>query len=640
MNQRRLAAIVFTDMVGYTSLAQKDERLALELLEEQRRLVRSALREFRGREIKTIGDGFLLRFDSTLDASLFAVELQRRIIAKDASKFQIRIGIHVGDVVEKGRDVLGDTVNIASRLVGASSPGGVCISQQTYDQVRSKLPYKINEVGEARLKHLKEPMKLYRIIVGEPERRKAGERQNKRIAVLPLHNLSNESKDVYFADGITEEVITTLANLPGLGVIARGSVMKYRKEMKRISEIASELDVDVVLEGSLRKSGDKVRITTQLIDGKTEELLWSGIYDAEVIDLFALQAEIAGKIAHSLRLKVLEEPGIIPSRKTETPEAFTYYLKGRFFWNKKTEPDLFKSIEYYKRGIREDPNYAQSYCGLADSYASLALFEFLPPTRAFPKAKDAALKALKIDNRLAEAHSSLALVRFQWEWDWRAAEEEFRKALSLNPSYPTAHHWYADMLKALGRFDEALNQIMTAQKLDPLSLSINTGVGHVLYLSRRYDEAIEQYKKTVELDPNFLQARLWFGRPYLELGLYEQAINELKEAVRLSNESTISLAMLGHAYASSGDLRKAEEILERLFERSKEKYVSAYWIAAVYNGMKDRKKTINWLEKALREKSSWLVWIGVEPRFDWLRNEPAFISIEEKIGVAHLLKKI
>jgi Putative Zn-dependent protease, contains TPR repeats len=321
------------------------------------------------------------------------------------------------------------------------------------------------------------------------------------------------------------------------------------------------------------------------------------------------------------------------------PEAFTYYLKGRFFWNKKTEPDLFKSIEYYKKAIKEDPNYAQSYCGLADSYASLALFEFLPPTEAFPEAKDVALKALKIDNRLAKAHSSLGLVRFQGEWDWKAAEEEFRKALSLNPNYPAAHYWYADMLKALGRFDEALNQITTAQKLDPLSLSINTGVGHVLYLSRRYDEAIKQYKKTVELDPNFLQARLWFGRPYLELGLYEEAINELKEDVRLSNESTISLAMLGHAYASSGDLRKAEGILEQLFERSQQKYVSSYWIAAVYNGMKDRKKTIEWLENALREKSSWLPWIGVEPRFDWLRTDPAFVSIEKKIGVANVLKK-
>jgi adenylate cyclase len=511
----------------------------------------------------------LLRFESALDALLFAGELQRRIIAKNEKRLQLRIGIHVGDVVERGGDVLGDTVNIASRLVGASSPSGICISQQTYDQVKSKLPYRIDEVGEATLKHLKGPIKLYKVIIGEIERRRLGEHENKSIAVLPLHNLSNDLRDVYFADGITEEVITTSANLPGLGVIARGSVMKYREEMKRISEIASELDVDVVLEGSVRKSGNKVRITSQLIDGKTEELLWSGIYDAEMTDLFALQAEIAGKIAHSLRLKVLEKPCPSASRKTETPEAFTYYLKGRFFWNKKTEPDLLKSIEYYKKAIKEDPNYAQSYCGLADSYASLALFEFLPPTEAFPEAKDVALKALKIDNRLAEAHSSLGLVRFQGEWDWNAAKEEFRKALSLNLNYPAAHHWYADMLKALGRFEKALNQITIAQKLDPLSLSINTGVGHVLYLSRRYDEAIEQYKKTVELDPNFLQARLWFSRPYLELGLYEEAIKELKEAVKLSNKSTISLAILGHAYASSGDLRKAEEILEQSFERSR-----------------------------------------------------------------------
>lgn len=314
-------------------------------------------------------------------------------------------------------------------------------------------------------------------------------------------------------------------------------------------------------------------------------------------------------------------------RATSSPEAFIHYLRGRQFWNKRTEDDLKKAIWFFEQALRIDAHYAQAYTGLADSYAALALLEFMAPNEAYPKAKEAVDKALTLDAKLADAHTSLGLIRFQYDWDWQGAEEEFRTALDINPSYAPAHHFFADYLKAMGRFDEALLEIEKARELDPLSLAINIGVGHVLYLSRQYDKAIEEYQRAVELDPSFMATHVWFGRPYLEKGLFAEAIAELETAVRLSGESTLALAMLGHGLASAGRTDQALHILEKLKERSKSQYVPSYWIAVIYNGFKDKEKTIAWMWKAFEERSSWLVWSNVEPRFAWLREDPDFAAL-------------
>jgi len=292
------------------------------------------------------------------------------------------------------------------------------------------------------------------------------------------------------------------------------------------------------------------------------------------------------------------------------------------------------AIGRFKQAIEQDTGYAPAYAGLADSYSALALLEFLPPKEAYPEANKMVEKALAIDEDLAEAHTSLALIKFQYEWDWSGSEKEFKRAIALNPNYAPAHHFYADLLKAQGRFEEAMRELELAQALDPFSLAISTGVGHVLYLSRRYDESIEQYRKTVELDPNFMQTHLWFGRPYLQKGMFEEAIAELEKAVSLSGESTVALAMYGHACASAGRKDEADLVLKKLAERSKSVYVPSYWIAVVYNGFKDKANILAWLEKAYEERSSWLAWIKVEPRFDWLRGDPEFDSIVERLGLA------
>jgi TolB-like protein/Tfp pilus assembly protein PilF len=447
-----------------------------------------------------------------------------------------------------------------------------------------------------------------------------------RIAVLPLANISQDKSDEYFADGLTEELISTVSKTPGLRVIARTSIMKYKGTSKTISEVGRDLNVGNVLEGSVRKAGEKVRITIQLVETAKEEPRWSQVYEREIKDIFVIQSDIAKQVAEALRMQVLGRVTEGP-KATVNPQSYIDYLRGRQAWNRRSQESLVQAIDFFNKSLRSDSTYAKAYTGLADSFASLALLEFMAPNDVYPKAREAAGVALKLDPALAEAHTSLGLIKFQFNWDWTGAEDEFGEAIRLNPSYAPAHHFFADYLKAMGRFDEALREISRAQELDPLNLAINTGLGHVLYLSRQYDRAIEQYKKAVELDPSFMATHLWFGRPYLEKGMYTEAISELETAVKLSGESTLALAMLGHALASAGRREEAFEILEKLKERSKSQYVPSYWIAVIYNGFKDRKEVIAWLTKAFEERSSWLVWCNVEPRFDWLREDPEFKSL-------------
>ena len=455
---------------------------------------------------------------------------------------------------------------------------------------------------------------------------------NRRIAVLPLANMSSDAKDEIFSDGMTEELISALSKIAGLRVIARTSVMRYKDSKKPIGEIGRELNVSALLEGSVRKAGNKIRITVQLADPETDEQMWSEKYDRDLEDIFAVQSEIAQRVAAELEVQIKKREILSLGKKaTDSKEAYTLYLEGRHFLNTRTEESLRKAIERFEKALEKDPRYALAYTGVADSYAVLALLEFLPPKQAFPKARTAVEKSLELDNNLAEAHTSLGVVRFQYDWDWEGAEREFRRAIELNPSHAPAHQFYADLLKSQGRFDEALSEMSHAQALDPISLAINTGIGHVLYLSRQYDKAIEQYQNAIKLDPEFVQARLWFGRPYLQKRMYKEAVTELNHAVTLSGGSTISLAMLGHAYAAAGNKNEAEKIREKLRERSKHQYVPSYWIAMLSIGFGDKDESFTWLERAFQERSSWLAWAGVEPRFDSLRSDRRFASLMAKM---------
>ena len=631
--ERRLAAIMFTDMVAFTALTQRNEVLALELLEEQRRLVRSLLAKYRGREVDAIGDGFLLEFASSLEAVRCAVEIQSALKHTNAKRAEekriwIRIGIHLGDIVHNGTKVAGDAVNVASRIEHLAPPGGICITSQVYGSVVNQVDYVFKSLGLPELRNVFMPIEVFRVAgfgqsVMRPTQIKAM-MPTDRVAVLPFTNISMDPADEYLADGMTEEMISSVSKVKGVRVIARTSVMRYKGTHKPIAEIGRELNVGSVLEGSVRKAGDKIRISVQFVDTLNEEPQWTREYDREFRDVFAIQSDIARHVAEALREHVL---GGEERRATSSPEAYINYLRGRQLWNKRTEESLKKSIDFFEEALKHDSNYAQAYTGLADTYATLAFLDFMAPHEAYPKAKEAASHALALDAKLAEAHTSLGLIKFQYDWDWNGSEAEFREAIRLNPNYAPAHHFFADYLKAMGRFDEALVEIKKAQELDPLSLAINTGVGHVLYLSGKYDKAIEQYRKAVELDPGFVVTHVWFGRPYLEKGMFAEAIAELEIAVRLSGESTVALAMLGHGLASAGRRDETMRILENLKERSRSQYVPSYWIAVIYNGLRDREQTVAWMRKAFEERSSWLVWSNVEPRFAWLRDYPDFASL-------------
>lgn len=632
---RRLAAIMFTDMVGFTATTQRNEAAALALLDEQRRIVRPLFGKYNGREVKTIGDAFLVEFASSQEAVNCAIEIQsgfKRLNSNrpEERKILIRVGIHLGDVIHRGADVAGDAVNVASRIEPLAPPGGVCVSGQVYQSVVNKVQAGFESMGTPELKNVATPVTIYRVL-GLEER--AAQPSSKarlppdRIAVLPFSNISADVADEYFADGMTEELISSVSRTKGLRVIARTSVMRYKGAGRPIGEIARELNVGSVLEGSVRKAGDKVRVTVQLVDASNEEPRWSQEYDRELRDVFEIQGDIAQKVAEALRLHVLGAPSSVERSHTQNTGAYIDYLRGRQAWNKRNEEGLKQAIVFFEKALAADADYAMAYTGLADSYATLALLELVAPNEAYPKAKEAIGKALALNPRLAEAHTSLGLVRFQYDWNWAGAEEEFHEAIRLNPNYAPAHHYFADYLKAMGRFEEALSEIAKAQELDPLNLAINAGVGHVLYLSRQYDKAIEQYQETVDLDPAFMLTHVWFGRPYLEKGMFTEAISELETGVRLSGEGTLALGMLGHGLASAGKKEEAEQVLQKLKERSKDRYVPSYWVAVVYNGFKDRGRVLAWLKKAFDERSSWLVWSNVEPRFDWLRNDLEFASL-------------
>lgn len=449
-----------------------------------------------------------------------------------------------------------------------------------------------------------------------------------RLVVLPLRSISPDPADEYFADGMTEELISTLSLVAGLRVIARTSAMRYKGLSRSVAEIGRELSVRSVLEGSVRKAGDRLRITVQLIDSASEESLWTQDYDRRLADVFAIQRDISKRVAQALQLQVFardEAPAERPP--TEVLDAYTLYLQGRQAWNLRTAEGLGAAITHFDHALERDSRFALAWAGLADAYAAQALLEFSAPTDAFPKARAAAERALGLDDRSAEAYASRGLVRFQYDRDWDAAELDLRRSVELNPNYPAAHQFLADFLKAVGRFEEATSEMHLALELDPLSMAINTGLGHVLYLSRKYDAAIEQYRKALELDPKFMLAHLWFGRPYLEEGRFDEAIAEVEQAVRLSGGSTMALAVLAHALASAGRETEARAILDRLLERAKTRYLPSYWIGLVYTGLDDPKVALQWLNRAYEERSAWLVWIGVEPRFDRLRNEPEFVSL-------------
>jgi len=454
------------------------------------------------------------------------------------------------------------------------------------------------------------------------------------LAVLPLENLSGDASQNYFADGMTDELITDLAQISALRVISRTSVMVYKGARKPLPQIARELNVDAVVEGTVLRSGDQVRITAQLIEASTDKHLWSQSYEGELRDTLALQSKVAEAIADQIRISLTpQEQAALKNAKVVNAEAYESYLKGRYFWNKRTADGLKAARAYFQQAIEEDPKYAQAYSGLADTYALLGDWQYavMTPKEAFPKAKAAAIKALELDSRLGEAHNSLAFVLDAFDWDLDAAGKEFRRAIELSPGYATAHHWYAWHLSLLGRFDEAIAEMRKAENVDPLSLIINADVAELLLIAHHYDESIAQSRKAIEMDPNFALAHNQLAQAYLQKQMYDEAVAELRKAVQLSGNSPTCIANLARAYVGSGKRSEAIRLLNDLKKRSVHGYSNASEIATIYASLGDTDQAMNWLEKAYEERFN--PGVLLRPGFDPLRSDPRFQNLLHLVGL-------
>ena len=689
---RRLAAIMFTDMVGYSALSQKNEALALDLLNEHRDLLRKMFARHGGREIEAVGDGFFVEFPSALASANCAVAIQRALHDRNASasperRIQVRIGLHLGDVVAQDHRVHGDGVNIAARIEPLAEPGGICLSEDVARQIQKKIEVPLLRLGNADLKNIQMPVEIYRVVLPWERKHLPGSERlafrvrqrpmrrtligaggllvagglagtwiwrraqtpeglkNNRVAVLPFVSMSASADDEYFVDGMTEELISRLSRVKGLEVIARTSIASYKGTKKRIGEIGGELNVGAILEGSMRKAGGNVRVTAQLINATSDAHLWSEDYDRELKDIFTVQTDIAQHVVNALAAR-LALVLATPSRETHAQaatgtgtkdlDAYNAYLKGRFYYNKGTVEDLHKAIPHFEDAIRRDPSYAPPYAGLADAYGNLAGYEGAS-AELYSKVRSAALKALQLDESLAEAHTSLGVVKAFYDYDLNGAEEEFRRALALNPNSAMTHDWYSFYLLYFPRWDEAIAVQRRAVQLDPLALIISTDLAWVLEHAGRWDEAITHLRKTLELDPGnaFLLEAL--GLAYVGKGMYPEALAAFQKRVDSSGRDVRVLCMIAQAYALSGDTTKALQILKEVTDMSRNQSGQAWDIAQIYRALATRDKRYRddmyaWLDKAHEEHAMALVFTS---SVEWnpFRSDPRLIAFRKKLGL-------
>ncbi len=454
------------------------------------------------------------------------------------------------------------------------------------------------------------------------------------LAVLPFENASRDPENEYLSDGIAGSLINILATVPKLRVMAQSTVFRYKGRGIDPQAVGRELNVRAVLTGRMMQSGGSLRIGTELVDVATGSQLWGAQYDRKLGDIFAIQDEISNEISGNLRLKLTRaEKKRLTKRQTHDAEAYRIYLKGRHHWNRWTEEGFYKAIEYFQQAVDKDPSYALAYAGVADSYVLLGWNSYLPSKDAFPKAKVAAMEALRLDPALGEAHTPFAAVLWLHDWQWQAAQTEFKRSLALNPAYPTANHWYAEYVMTMGRHSEAITRMKNSQELDPLSLIISDAIGWSLYMARRYDHAIEQLQRTVELDPNYPVTYWVLGLSLRKMGHYERAISEGEKGVNLSGGSPMMRAALAQTFGAAGRKEKAIEILDDLAKLAKQKYVASYFFAGIHVGLGENDRAMDCLEKSYEEHSHWLIYLHMDPGLDALRSNPRFQNLLRRVGL-------
>ncbi len=633
---------MYTDMVGYTALGQRNESLSLALVEEQRKLIRPILSRHTGREVKTMGDAFLVEFPSALEAVRCAYDVQRatkefNMTMPSEKGIHLRVGIHLGDVVDSQGDISGDAVNVASRIEQFADDGGVCLTRQVYESVRGKFEPEMQSLGPKSLKNVEEPLEVFRISMPwliQGIERSSAQLDRRRVAILPFRNMSPDPNDEYFAEGMTEELITTLSKIGKLIVIARTSVMQYKNTIKRISDISKELGAGTLIEGSVRKSGNRVRITVQLLDSMTEGHVWAENYDKQLDDVFAIQSEIAEKVAKELRVQLVEsDKEKLEKIPTTSTEAYVLYLKGRYFWNERTRDGISKAIRYFEEAVNRDERYALAYTGLADCYYILQNWAYAKPSEVLPKAKEYADKALLLEETLAEAHVSLAHI-LTCNWEIEQAARELRRAIQLNPNYARAHQFYGNLIcKPRGDFEEALTAIEEAERLDPLSPMIGANKGDILLAAGRYTAAAQKYSEVIQANPEFFYAHMMLGEALVATGSFEEGIAAIKRSLEISPGNPVLLSRLASSYAVAGRTDEATDQLGELKQISELRFVPSSLVAEVYSSLRQPDIAFLWLDKALGEHGNSIVQDIRDPPFDAIRSDPRFLTLIRRLGL-------
>jgi adenylate cyclase len=632
--ERRLAAIMFTDLVGYTALTQKNEELAMQLLEEHRRLVRPFFPKHNGREVKTIGDAFLVEFASALEATRCAFEIQQSLYELNSGRPQdrrvlVRVGVHLGDVIHDQSDVYGDAVNIASRIEPLASPGGICVTQQVYDQIKNKFEFPLSTLGEKNLKNVSEPIGVYRVVLPwEKKSESESSLEKNRIAVLPFTNLSPDPADGYFADGMTEELITSLSGVRQLTVIARTSVMRYKGSQKSASDVGRELNAGSLIEGSVRKAGNKVRITAQLIDTSTEGHLWAQNYDRQLDDVFAIQSEIAEKVAGELRIRLVDsEKRVIEKKATENTEAYSNFLRGRELYREETESSVRQAISLFEKAIELDPKFARAYVGVADCHEWLDGSGCEPNDIALPIVKTSLERAIDLDPNLPEAHASLCSMLFNLDDDLRS-EAEAKRALELNPSLPDPHNMLGELAGLKGDHEEMVRQMETAYRLDPIRPHFIWLLGTTYLYVGREQEALEHWKKTEHLAP----AARYRGMAeyYLIKGDVEKAKEFHAKAEKLEPTRPWLIWMSGVIAAMEGDREKALLAIKKI-EDAKIGPIGFNFIGYVHHALGDLDSYFAYMDKALEMHALVTLTLMYSPLLAKARADPRYLEFVAKV---------
>jgi len=631
---RLLAAIMFTDMVGYTALMQKDEKKAKENRDRHRKIIQNSVANHRGKILQYYGDGTLIIFNSAIEGLDCAIQVQKEL--RKEPKIPLRIGIHTGDIVYDEEGVYGDGVNVASRIEGLAVAGSILISGKVFDEIKNHQDFSTESLGTFELKNVSKPLEVYAITnegLAAPTEHEIKAKQSdkkKSLAVLPFVNMSSDPENEYFSDGITEELLNVLAKVEGLQVTARTSSFAYKGRNEDIKKIGAQLGAKTILEGSVRKAGNRIRITAQLISATDGYHIWSETYDRQLEDIFKVQEEIALKITNRLREKLTLESEDIAFVKPATTniEAYNVYLKGLFYANKWTLGDAEKAMGAFKKALEMEPDFALPYSKLSVLHIYLGASGKKPVHEVYPKAKEYASKAIQLDERAAESHEALANVYLYYDWNWNEALNSLEKAIKLNPSYAGAYLTKALIMAIYGRFDESIALIRKSIQLDPLYPPGLYAYATILMFSDQLPECLEQLERLFEINPEFPDALPTKGFVYQLMGEYEKAMEIFMHIKKIPGFEQMADIYLATLYMNLGQKAKTQEILDKLVDSE-----TPFNLAFIYAVMDQADEVFHYLNLSVANKDFGVVYIRGNAAFRKYHSDPRFTDIVKKIGI-------